>query len=383
MTTRQPVAVIRLWFLLLIFGFFAALIVLRLTQILQPRGYDFAAYWQASRMTLDGQNVYDSPTWLTMREHYQTALHSEAVFQYPLPLAVLFFPLALLPEETAYFGWMFANLLMTLFSLAVLLQTWPDRPAWFEITVTAGLFLFRPVYSALLGGQILFFWLLVLTLGVWLLERGRLFRGGAALALLLLKPSIGLPFLALFAVWLLFRKNFLALWGLVSGSLGLLALGMVFNPSWLGQYLANGGALMSKYNGIQVTVWGAAAQLLKGNFALVLGAALTIGILGLSLAALRRSCAGSQYFRAAAILLPAAVLIAPYSWSYDQTVLLLPLTLGLIALAQRWTAWVSAVVLALFLLLAAGLYFLASSLGHDVWSLWVTAATLALAAGCN
>lgn len=269
----------RLGLLVLVFGLFAVFISLWLTQTLNPRHYDFAALWQASRMTLAGENVYDSRAWLSAREHYQTALHSETVFQYPLPLALLLAPLAFLPVEKAYFVWMLFNLILHLLTLVLLLSAWPQRPAWLEVTLVAGSFLFRPVYSALIGGQILFFWLFALVLACWLLQRGRNWAGGALLAALLLKPSIGLPFVLLFGAWLLWRKNGAALTGLLAGSLGLLVLGIIFTPAWLWQYLSNGGMLMKKYQGIQVTLWGAADQLLNGSAPGWLGALLVTALL--------------------------------------------------------------------------------------------------------
>jgi hypothetical protein len=51
------------------------------TKILNPRSYDFAAYWQAAYMLGQGGDIYNAIEWLSVREIEQTALHSEMTFQ--------------------------------------------------------------------------------------------------------------------------------------------------------------------------------------------------------------------------------------------------------------------------------------------------------------
>ena len=63
-------------------GFFA-------NRAYEARSYDFAAYWQAAYMVSNDGDIYNTEDWVSVREEQQTALHSEIVFQYPLPLAVL------------------------------------------------------------------------------------------------------------------------------------------------------------------------------------------------------------------------------------------------------------------------------------------------------
>ncbi|MDX9993200.1 MAG: hypothetical protein RBS68_14260 [Anaerolineales bacterium] len=81
------------------------------------RGYDFAAYWQAAYMVLDGKDVYNADQWISVRTEQQTALHSEVTFQYPLPLAVLLSPLAILPGGDAYTVWLLFGQIAILVSI--------------------------------------------------------------------------------------------------------------------------------------------------------------------------------------------------------------------------------------------------------------------------
>ncbi|GAB4501157.1 MAG: hypothetical protein Fur0035_06980 [Anaerolineales bacterium] len=351
---------------------FIAIIYL-LQTVLDARHYDFAAYWQASRMTLDGQNVYDSSTWLAMRQKYQTALHSEDVFQYPLPLAVLLIPLGKLPVQTAYFIWMFFSLVALLLTFLLLLSFYPQRSVFFEVMLVAGLFLFRPVYSALIGGQILALLLFCLAFSTLLFAREKWFLGGGMLAFLALKPSLGLPFLVLSGTWLLKEKRWRALIGMVLADTGLLLLGMAFNADWVAEYFVGGSGLAAKYYGLQTTLWGLGGMLLKTRWGgLLIGAVLSIFVLTLSGQALLRQGQPIAPFAAMATLVPAALLVAPYSWSYDQILLLLPLIFLLIQIANRFGDWAAAFFLVFVSAFAAGLFFIANALGHDVWSVTIS-----------
>ena len=101
---------------------------------------DFAAYWQAGHMILSGQNVYDSAQWVAVRQREGTAFHSEPTFQYPLPLAILFSLLALLPIQSAYILWMFFAQVAVLASITLLLNFYPARSGYLEMLAITGIF---------------------------------------------------------------------------------------------------------------------------------------------------------------------------------------------------------------------------------------------------
>ena len=162
-------------------------------------------------MLLSGQDVYDSPTWIAERALLRTALHSEPTFQYPLPFAILFAPLAMLSVQSSYIFWTFLAQVAILVSIVLLLGFYPGRSGYIELAMVAGIFLFRPVFSVIVAGQILPFLLFFVSLAILLLDQKKWFWGGFILSLLIVKPSIGIPLLALAGIWLLSRKQWMGI----------------------------------------------------------------------------------------------------------------------------------------------------------------------------
>ena len=113
------------------------------------RKQDFSQYWQAGHMILSGQNVYDSAQWIAVHQIERTAFHTGPPFLYPLPLAVLFSPLAILPIESAYILWMFFAQIAVLISIIILLSFYPARSGYLELLTIAGIFFFRPMFSVI------------------------------------------------------------------------------------------------------------------------------------------------------------------------------------------------------------------------------------------
>lgn len=214
---------------------------------------DFAAYWQAGHMILNGQNVYNSIEWIAVRDAEQTAYHSEKTFHYPLPVAVFFALLALLPIQIAYSLWTFLAQIGMLVSIIILLSFYPERPGYLDLLAIAGIFLFRPTFPVIGNGQIVPFLLLLLSVSIRLFHDGRWLSGGLAMSVLSLKPSVGLPILILGGVWLLSRKQWRGLAGMALGGLILALVGAIVNYRWVIDYLSIGGDSLRKYFGMQPT----------------------------------------------------------------------------------------------------------------------------------
>jgi hypothetical protein len=190
-----------------------------LPKIYNPRAQDFAAYWQAGYMLRTGQDVYDSRSWLRVRELFGTARHTESTFIYPLPFVVLFSPISGLPIDIAYIFWTFLIQIAILISISILLNFYPGYSADLILIVVAGIFLFRATYITIFSGQILALLLLATTLAIYLLQHHQQFFGGVLLAFLTFKPSLGLPVLLLLGIWLLFSKRWLSILGMIIGGL--------------------------------------------------------------------------------------------------------------------------------------------------------------------
>lgn len=336
------------------------------------RGYDFAAYWQAAYMVLDGKDVYNADQWISVRTEQQTALHSEVTFQYPLPLAVLMSPLAILPVGDAYTVWLLFGQIAILVSILLLFKLQAIRLPFFEIVVIAMLFLFRPMYTVILSGQILAVLLFFATIAMFSFYRERWFMGGLLVSFLSLKPSIGLPILLILGLWLLARKSWKAILGVITGCFSLFLAGAIYNPFWVFDYLAAGQHLLTRYVGMHSTLWGIATLLFQEHFLAFLFAGTSIGFVLVTMIRLFFYNKLKNPFAVMAVVLARGLLVAPYSWSYDQILLLVPLFFIINEISKLHGYWIGFIFLFGVIVFAASLALMAYSLQHDVWSVLVT-----------
>jgi hypothetical protein len=335
----------------------------------EGRGMDFGAYWQAGYMILSGQNVYDTAEWTAVREMKSTAFHSEPTFQYPLPLAILFSVIALLPIQSAYILWMFFSQVAVLVSIVILLRFYPARSGYFELLGIAGIFFFRPMFSIVNSGQILALLLLLLTISIQLFHDGKWLAGGLILSILSLKPSVGFPILVLAGLWLLSKKQWRGILGMIIGGLVLALIGMMVNYRWMIDYLNIGGASFQKYYGMHPTLWGAVDMILRiDRWSLAIGFICVAAMLAVEAYLFWKNPSTKQSFSAFASIVPAALLIAPYSWNYDQVLLIIPIVFLLINISITYGAGKAVLFMVGIVALAFGLVVIAYLLGNDVWS---------------
>lgn len=347
------------------------IVSLLISKINDAHTKDFAAYWQAGHMLLSGQDIYDSPTWIAERALLRTALHSEPTFQYPLPFAILFAPLAVLSVQSSYIFWIFLAQVAILVSIVILLFFYPTRSGYMELAIVAGIFLFRPVFSVIVAGQILPFLLFFVSLAILLFNQKKWFWGGFILSLLSVKPSIGIPLLALAGIWLLSRKQWMGILGMLAGGIVLFLIGVLVNPYWVVDYANIGGDSFSKYFGMHPTLWGVVDKILVVNSrSLVAGMFLALTIFLLEAYLFHRTQVGA--LEAFAAFLPAGLLIAPYSWAYDQILLTVPIVYLVMNISISQGNKVAVLFLFGIVALAVILVSIAYLVDHDVWSVVTT-----------
>ncbi len=351
---------------------------------LDPPNSDFFKLWLAARMILEGGDPYRAADWLAGHARYGATWLPEDTSLYPLPLALLLAPLGLLAVAPAFTAWVVISLLLSLAATWLTLTSSP-RPRWapYLLPFLAGLLLYRPLLVTLWSGQMSALLLFALALALWCWERGRWWQGGAALALFALKPSLGGPLIAALALWLLLGRRWAALAGLAGGAVGLLLLGALRSPLWPIDFLAIGGERLGERLGSTPNVWGLAFLALGG----APGDTLRLGLLlaGLLLAA----CAATLWHRlpalspraAVAWAAPLALLITPYTYAYDQLILLVPALALALALAERGAPFLAVALAPLGLSAVALLCSIpADTIGHDILSVGVPLAMLAAAA---
>ncbi len=177
--------------------------------------FDLGNLLNAAEALLQGRDIYSLPD-----------------VYYPVPLYVLFVPLATLPRPFAQIAWTAIEALI----LVVILR----RQALSAL-------LFMPVFLAFLMGQIT-----ILMMGLIALLRSRK-HGGVALAFLLLKPQLVL-FLAPWMIWEWWRRDRRQILWLVL-SFGLLfVVAFALQPDWLYRWLSVSGHRMRAP--ISPSLWG-------------------------------------------------------------------------------------------------------------------------------
>ena len=339
------------------------------SQRVDARKQDFAAWWQAGHMVLKGQNIYDTTQWAAVRESEGTALHSESTFQYPLPLAILFSLIAWLPVQTAYTLWIFFGLIATLTSIVILLGFYPARSGYLELVTIAGIFMYRPMLGVIQNGQIISHLLLSLSISIWLFHHDNWFSGGLVLSLLILKPSVGLPLLLLAGLWLLSRKRWNGIYGMIVGGLGLLLLGVLIDFRWVTAYISSTSHLFGKYYGMHPTLWGVVDKIFQiNNLSLIIGFACTVVILAVEAYFFWQKRSEMDVFPAFAMIVPAALLMALYLWNHDQLLLTIPIVFLLINVSEKYGTGKAAMLMIGVVGLAIAMVALAYRVGNDVGS---------------
>jgi hypothetical protein len=149
-----------------------------------------------------------------------------------------------------------------------------------------------------------------------------------------LKPNLGIPLIGLLAIWLLIQKQWRALLGTLVSGIILLVAGLIYNPTWVSQYWLVGSSKLAVTFGGSPTVWGLGALISHNNstWTLLFGGLAALGILfGFFRTVLRRQVV-LKPLSVLALAVCVTLLITPYTWTYDQLLLLLPVTVVILAM---------------------------------------------------
>ena len=359
----------------------ASFFIARSQDFYRAEGSDFFSLWLAPHLLLHGQDPYRADIWVPAHDTFRARWISDSTFLYPLPLAVLLLPFGILPLDAAAVCWVFISLAAILPAAWKLTASWqPVQILPYLLPALAGIYLFRPTFLTFLVGQMEILLLLGLVGAAWLWERGMWLRGGLLSSVLLIKPQIGLPLLALVGVWLLARRRWAGLAGMGLGALALFALGAIFDVGWVGRWLSIGQGKVSGVFGYSPTVWGVSATVChhQSPCTPLLGSVLAIVVVvgGLWIV-LRRKL--HQPMDVMGVTIPVALLATPYLWAYTQVLLVFPILLVMGRLYRRRMPYLLVATFPLAMaVLAFILLFVAVGLGTDVWSAVVPLASLVL-----
>jgi hypothetical protein len=296
------------------------------------RFYDLLNFVTAARLFGIGLNPYDahlqnSYLELALGESYPHALNC----LYPPLALVVFYPLLMLPFSILRWVWLGLSILAAFSSALLILPK--NSPRLLRIVFLLFVASFPPLLSAYYWGQFAPFLLLLLVVLTRSLQSGRWTVAAICLVVLSVKPQV--CFLAVFAVfiWAIKTRNvqLLIRWFGVAllSFIGLELTWPGVHTLWLASFPA-----LRAYAGISVTptvpgfvrYLGVELGIDLGQVALSLTAALSLLFI---LPLIRASARPLRFWFEAGLVV--SLVVSPYGWFQDQTVLLIP-ALSLIAM---------------------------------------------------
>lgn len=349
----------------------------------------FFTFWLGGRTVWTGAHPYSSADWVGGHHANGATWIPNKIFPYPLPLTLILAPLGLLPINQAYILWDF--IAQTLIGVCILwlASRWEGlNRRLYALVVLVAMLLNGNLHLGLMTGTIAALLLAFLTLSLYFFETKRPFWGGAALALLALKPPL-LTVALLIGLWLLLRRDWRALLGGAAGGLALLVIGLLQDAQWVSKFLGAGENLLAMRVGNQPTILSYTRLACGGQMACALG---LYALAALILAALYTWLLWKHHSRLTPLLafslaIPPGVLLPPYLWSYDYTLLVIPICMVAFELVRRRSSYLHATLFLLLLDLLAiiglTLFWMnpespALTIQRDMWSIWTAIYVLAV-----
>lgn len=317
---------------------------------------DFSGFWAGGRAMTLGLDPYDARTWLATTEQLGTQKPDTAVYGYPPHVALALLPLALLPLEIAAAVWAIVGMVIAAFGVRALLRTaLPDAPVAHTL---AGLALFgsQPAITSFVIGQWTFLLVGSVAFAATAALRGRAVAG-LAIAPLFAKPQLALTAPIALLLGLPGRRTRTVVL-MATVAVALAVAGWLAAPGWLEAWLTAVPGRRVDALPRNATTFGAAADLF-GSAGIGLAALVVV----IGAVALRR-LAGRPAAALAGTLAYGHV-VAPYSWAYDQLLLLVPAIAAAAALPVRLGAALVIGVAALLVFVSPLFYALAVSRGRE------------------
>ena len=331
-----------LWILLLVVVVLGSVIFMQWAMTVPIGESDFNAYWAASRLFLEGRNPCDPDSMLEMeRAHFNPDKSLVMMTWNPPTMWVFMLPLAWMPFRVARAVWLLINVILILVSCLLLGITYlPEERIVPLLIYYLVMLFFAPVLLALLAGQITFLVVFGVAASVFLIERERWFWAGAVLILTSVKPHL----VMLVGPYLMFYMAMRRKWAgwLGFGLAGVICLLVLFTlrPGWIVDFSALLDA--PPINWATSTIGGFLVWIGFGSWLQYVG----VGLLLLLPFFLRRL----ELKMAASVLVLITLPTTFFGWSYDQSLLLVPIAqiIGwlfapLQPVMARWGLWAAIV----------------------------------------
>ncbi len=357
-------------------------IAIRVVNLHTYQNSDFFTFWLSGRMILTGQNPYLSDVWLNGHAVYGSTWLPNQTYPYPLPHAIFFAALGLLPLYEAFVIWVFLSEWFILGGLVLVLRCYPKKMRYpYFIPLAAGLAIFRPTIVQMINGQFAAFMFVVLAGVTVLWNKEKWWQGGVLLSLVALKPNIGLPIIGFLILYLLSRGKLKAVLAITSCGVVMILASSLVNPGWLPEFLNSGGAKFMQTFGYSPSVWGLSNILCVGNHICMIGLGSVSAIFLL---------AGFTYLaiwkkpeitciQVVSLSVTLALLLTTHVWPYDQILLALPVIFVTMEFAVRgYRFMINAMLIIMLDILAVFSFLVNMRTQNEIASTFLTLAVLGL-----
>lgn len=345
---------------------------------------DLSRIWAGVRAVVLGRDPYDPATWAATAAALGTQTPDTPVYIYPPWVAVPLLPLGLVPLPLVSILWLVASLAAAIVATRAALRAWlPDRTADHAVAAVALLLSWVGMLTLVIGqwGYLL---VAALFTSILALGQGRPVVAGLAAAAMMAKPQLFLltaPALAAHALWPERpggrppRAGAVAMLVALGSAVALVAIGWIALPSWWPAWPQLVGGQQTRpfsdtLPALLLTIGGPSAVLLS-----------PLVLLALVAVALRFHPRGDGWLP---VWMVASIASAPYTNSYDQILLFVPIILAAGALRgrspqrSRAVLWLGAAVL---LVLTPLMYEVALLRRSETLGALVTLTVFAIVAG--
>jgi hypothetical protein len=293
---------------------------------------DFRGYWSASYLLARGENFSD-PMQIKQVEETQTDWRENwvVVTWNPPWLFVILMPFTFVPFSQAVWWWLLTNVLIVAMSVGAVWQLSTSskvrRQIWIALLVA---FTFSITLVTLVMGQVNTLVLAGLAGFLFFAAREHWGFAGAALALTTIKPQLVYLTLPLLLFDCLLKKRWRAIAGFALTLLGLGAIVFLLRPTFLSEYLALAGTgRLLAWENPTLSRW--LSVTLGWDWARMIG----LAILPLLLLLRWRYGDAWNIFTLVDASLILSIITAPFAWSYDFVVLLIPLANSLVRFIEN------------------------------------------------
>lgn len=289
---------------------------------------DFVKFWAGPRALLMGEDPFDSSTWHDTAVRLGALRVDWPVYGYFGWATLLVLPFALLPLESAAAVWTIGGAALAAIAIRALLRAYLPGMPLAHTLVGIALLASHPSRLSFILGQWSFLLVASLAATILLTRAGREVPAALVSVVMLAKPQLFVltgPAVATWA-WLSGHRRFVVAAAIATA--GLVLASVLVMPSWPGVWIREMPSA-TLFNPPRTTTPAAVLYELFGppGTWLALGAMVLAAIV-----AFRFDPRSDQWLALWSCL---SLAVAPYTWSYDQVLLLVPSVIGAGAIARR------------------------------------------------